>query len=454
MTGSDWKKALKNLKAEMEKENDQMLEDEFLTIEELVPIRKDALRRALRRILSEVDEFFREKRWEEILALIYPVEEKAPELVEASLELELRAKAAFALGHLMRFEEAIKELLICVKREPNTFRFHSSLAYTAYNSLYAGLNKEIFLRGKIKAERIKLAHHHFQRAQELRPDGITNFYRQGMLFKQIERKVDKSIPLFEKAIQNWERLDKEAKEKRVQERKNYVKSLYQISSALLESNRPGDALDYLNRCLSEDEESEYITLLHKYFALGKIYFSLNRFEETRKALEFALTGETNKPPDFVFELLARTHLALGNALEARKAIEQIPEKYRRPYFRWTEADVLCALKDYREARKVLLRCAERDKRSAHKAYIRLAKINYLLGNFTQSRDFAKAAGKFFNQTWGGHLDDALFWEALSCYRLGECGRAAELAELLKQENPRYPKLSLLLSKLNKPLLST
>ncbi len=448
MTSSDWKNALQKVKVVPVRE-EQITEDEFLSFEDMVPVKRDALQRTLRRTLSELEELIRENRWEDVLAIAYPLEEKLPEIVESGLDSEVRAKAAFALGQLMRFDDAIQELSLCVKREPDSFLFHSSLAYNAYNSLYAASNKEIFLRGRPRLERIALAHRHFKRAQELRPDGITNFYREGMLFKQIEKKTEKSIPLFEAAVRNWDGMDNEQKKKRTQERKNYCKALYQFASALLERGLPEKALQMLTKCLAEDEKTEHISLVYKYFALGKVHFQLNEFAKAKDALDFAATFKADRPIDFVYELLARTFLALDDAPGAADTINRVPEKKRRPYYRWTEADVLCALKDFQGARRVLLLSLERDKRSGHKALIRLARIEYLGEDFRKSMKYAKAAGEFFREAWGGFLDDAVFWQALNAYRLHDYEEAMELATDLKDRNPHYPKLAVLLTRLSR-----
>jgi len=189
-----------------------ILEDEFLTLESLVAFKNAAAERRLKQVLADIEEMTRENRWEDILAMITPVEDRLPELIGQGLDTRVREKLAFALGHLARFDEAIKELQICLGREPDNFHLHSSLAYTAYNSLYAAKNREIFLSGKIRSVRIHLAHTHFQAAQALRPDGVTNFYRQGMLYKQIEGKPALALPLFQKAVNNWDRLTEEEKQ--------------------------------------------------------------------------------------------------------------------------------------------------------------------------------------------------------------------------------------------------
>ena len=334
-----------------------------------------------------------------------------------------------------------------MKNEPDNFHIHSSLAYTAYNSIYAAKNREIFLSGKLKEDRIQLAHRHFQEAQRLRPDGITNFYRHGMLFGQIEGKTEKALPLFERAVINWDSLEPAEKEARHQEKKNFIKALYQYAGALLEKGRIKLSLECIKRCLSEDEKTNYISLCFKYYALGKINFYTGMYNQAKDALLFALQCDANRPEDFVCELLARTYLALSNPNRALEIVKKVPEKLRRPYFRWTESDVWIALKDIGNAKKVLTECIDKDARSKHKTLIRLAKINYMLGDFSASLKSAEEAGRFFSEKWGNVLDDALFWQAVNSYRLGDLASALNHALELKAINSRYPKLRLLLEKL-------
>lgn len=421
--------------------------DEFLDPGDLVSVGRQAAGRALRRVRAEVEELFGENNWEEVIALFHPVEEKLPELAVNGMEVGVRADVAFALGKVGRYDDAIHELKVCVERDPGKFRYHSSLAYTAYDSLYAALNREILLSGKVRAERIALAHRHFKEAQGLRPGGVTNFYREGMLFRRIEGKTAEALPCFERAVANWDSLDGEEKRARHQERKNFVKAVYQKASCLLEVGRGREALEAIQRCLEEDEESEHISLLYKYFALGKVQYHLNRFKEAKDALLFALRCRSQGPRDFVCELLARTYLGMDEPKKALEAIGKIQEKKRRSYVRWTEADAFCAIGDWWRAKAVLQACQERDARSKHRALIRLAKIAYLNGEFASACRHAEAADEFFRERWGNRLHDGLFWQALSWYRLGQPDKAEKLARELQEERPGYPKLDLLLERL-------
>ncbi len=421
--------------------------DEFLEPGDLVSVGRQAAGRALRRVRAEVEELFGENKWEEVIALFHPVEEKLPDLVEQGMEVGIRADVAFALGKVGRYDDAIQELEVCVGKEPGKFRYHSSLAYTAYDSLYAALNREILLSGKVRAERIALAHKHFKEAQELRPGGVTNFYREGMLYRRIEGKTAEALPCFDRAVANWDALEEGERKIRHQERKNFVKAVYQKASCLLELGRGREALQAIQRCLEEDEKSEHLSLLYKYFALGKVQYHLNRFKEAKDALLFALRCRSQGPRDFVWELLARTYLAMDEPKKALEAIGKIPEKKRRPYVRWTEADAFCAMGDWWRAKAVLQACQERDARSKHRALIRLARIAYLNKEFTSACRHAEAADEFFRERWGNRLYDGLFWQALAWYRLGRLEKAEKLAQELQEERPGYPKLDLLLERL-------
>ena len=423
-------------------------EDEFLCGNDLNGVLQAAAVRSRQNTLAEIQDLFREKKWKDMLAIFYPVTEKCPELSASKLDVPIREKLGFALGQLSRFDEAIAELEICVQRQPNNFYPVNSLAYTAYNSLYAAKNREIFLSGKPRADRIKLAHRYFQEAQKLRPDGVTNYYREGMLFKQIEDKPRKALPLFRRAVENWERLDADEQETRHQERKNYIKSLYQLASALLADDEAEKALKYIKSCLAEDETSNHLSLVYKYFALGKVLFTMNRFNKARDALLFAGQTPKNGPADFVQELLARTFLALGNPGKALSIISRIPEKRRRPYIAWTEADIRCQLQDYKGAVGILINSSEKDHRSRHKSLIRLAKIAYLYQDYPQTVQYAAQAAVFVEQTWGNLYGDGLFWQALGALRHGDIHKAREKVKELEKFQPGYPKLNLLMQKIS------
>ena len=423
-------------------------EDEFLRAADLVSVHRQAAGNRRRMVLVELSEIFRDRKWQQALDLFYPVEEKLPEVSDQKLDAAVREKLAFALGQLARYDDAIAQLKVCIDRDPDNFYPHSSLAYTAYNSLFASKNREIFLSGKARENRIALAHRHFKEAQRLRPDGVTNFYRQGMLWHKIENKPQKALPAFIRAVANWETLSEADKTARQQERKNYVKALYQKAGILVARGDCREATRALKRCLVEDEKSDYLSRLHKYFALGKVEYFANRLQEAKDALLFAEKCRNREPIDFVFELLARVYLGLNSPEKALAAIERVPEAHRRPYVRWTEAEALCALKRYDPARRVLEACIKRDRRSRHKGLIRLCRIEYLLGDYPAVMTHAGEADRFFREQWINPCADALFWLAAGALRAGDVHQARTAARELRDFQPGYPKLDRLLERID------
>lgn len=364
----------------------------------------------VRRLLFRIEELIQENKWEDILEICHPVAEKRPDLAAIGQDVALRSKAAFALSHLKRFNEAIAELQICVGLEPENFLYQSALAFNAYNSAWADKNREVRLSAPLRKQRIALAHAHFKKAQALRPDNVTVFYREGMLYKGIENKPPKALPLFLRAVRNWEEASEREKDARHQERKNYIKSLYQAAGIALDMGSAVKAGELMEKCIAADGRSGHVEPIFKYFGLGKIRFAMNRLPEAEDALKAALNHRRkNQPADFVFELMGRVLLGTGDADRALNAIFCVPERQRRPWVRWTEADILTALGRIDEARNALLSAAKRDRLSLHKTLLKLAGIELDAGRPDKAAAHARAADAFFRDKWGNPCAHAHFF---------------------------------------------
>lgn len=399
--------------------------------------------RRLKAIRAELSELKAQNRWEDVVLLYHPLEQKEPEIVRCGMDLELRAELAFALCQLQRFEDAITQYKKCLEQAPNDFRLHSGMGFTLYNSLLAAKQKKVLLTPQEKKERITKANFHFKRAQELRPDSVTAYYRHGMLYKEVTSDQKKAIPLLEKAKSNWEQLSTEDKQKRHQEFKNYVKAMYSLASCYLSQNMPKNALEILSKCIQEDSEKNYISPQFKSFLMGKILFHLGKLNDTLETLTIALSQAKEDELDFILELKARTHLALGEYEEGLKAIGAIPKHKKRHYVIWTEADILTAMGKREEAKLLLEKSAERDRRSKHKALIRLAKICFLQEEYENSVGYAEAAVKFHYETYGTPDSEGLFWIAAAYIRLGDLKNAEKYMKELSDFNPYYPRLEAL-----------
>ncbi|RQD77414.1 tetratricopeptide repeat protein [Desulfonatronospira sp. MSAO_Bac3] len=388
--------------------------------------------------------------WQKVVDLFYPLEEKEPELVAMGLDTPLRAELAFALSQAGRQEQSMAEYEKCVQDQPDNFYAVSGLAYVIYNLLYAAKNRERILPYKQKVQYTEKAHKYFVQAQKLRPDRVTNFYRQGMLYKNLQNMDRKAAPLFRTAVGNWEAYDENAREKRHQEYKNYIKSLYNLGSCLLKQGRPKEAMEHLNKCLEHDESRNYIRAEHKYFALGKVHFEMNSPEQAIKELEFAASFTDPVKGDYIHELWARVLLGMSRPMDALQVLCRIPDKFRRQFVRWTEGDCYLALQDYARARQVWNKALEKDRRSRHRALIRLARMEFKLSNFSQCLQHAMEANSFHLEAYGNPDPDGLFWAAASAIRLQDREKARQHLDELKSFRPDYP----MLGKLNQVFVQT
>ena len=123
----------------------------------------------------------------------------------------------------------------------------------------------------------------------------------------------------------------------------------------------------------------------------------------------------------------------------------MPEKQRRPYYRWTEADILCSAGRFKDAEKVLFSSSARDSRSKHKSLIRLVKINYFLKKYEPAMHHAEKAVAFFREKWGNDYFEGIFWQALCAFKSGHTTEAETLLAELERQCRYYPKLDRLSS---------
>lgn len=424
---------------------DRTMEQDFLDSLAQDQSQLEKLQAKLDSCLAEISLARSKNNWQEIIDLFHPIEDTQPELTALGLETPVRAEIAFALSHAGQPEESVAEYRKCVKAQPENFFFAAGLAYVLYNMVYSTKNRERILPPQQKAQYIEQAHKYFSKAQELRPEGVTNYYRQGMLYKNIQNMDLKAAPLFRKAIENWEAYDAKTREKRHQECKNYVKSLYNLASCLLKQKKAGQALKYLEKCIRLDEDKNYVKSEHKYFALGKVHFELGRFDEAHKDLEFAATNTDPRNGDYIYELWARVWLGKEKPMEALQVLSRIPEKFRRQFVRWTEGDCYAALQDYPKARQTWIKTLERDRRSRHRALIRLARLEFTMNNFDQCLKYADDSTKFHLDTYGSPDPDGLLWSAAACIRLNDKAGALERINNLKAFRPDFPMLGKLVA---------
>ncbi len=416
-------------------------EDDFLTLEAAAPWGSELLARQAGSLAEEAEELLSAARWEDMIALLYPLEEKVPELVAAGLHHDISIKAAFALDHLGRFEEALGLLGPLCGTGPENYLAHYNYAYVAYNALYNSKNRKILLHHSRKRELMQLAHRHFQICQGLRPEAVTPFYREGVLYQDIENNPGKAMICFGRAIANWESLTVEKQETRHQERPKYVRALYHLAGCCLSRGQAGRARTLYERVLREDEDRNFIAPIFKYYSLGKVLHELGKCEQALDYLETAakVAGRDNDT-DFVYERAARCALELGRPQQAAEYINRIPPQNKRHYVYWTEADVMSALGRRDQAKQILVRSAEKDRRSRHRALLGLARISYQQNEIIRALDYADRANKFCLETFGNEGREITFWQAACLYRLGRHDQALGKISELRAARWSHPHL--------------
>lgn len=403
------------------------------------------------RVVAEISELQAENRWADIVALFFPIEQKLPELVDAGLDAEIRTKVSFALCRDGRHEQAIQCLQPVVAKEPGNSLAHYSLAYTVVDFFFHARTQKKIVTPQRKTELVKLAHHHFGIALQLRPDSVTYCYRQAILFKEIETKPRQAVPLFRQAIANWQKLSAEEQQKYHQQRPKYIKSLYHLASCLLTIGQAGESLTLLQTMFQEDQTRNHMHPLFKHFAMGKVLHALSRFSESFQHLETAgHVAERGQATDFVWELAARNALSLGNQDKAMACIDKIEPHRRRPYVRWTEANILVAQGRSNEALLLLHRCAENDRRGKHVAYMQICRIALSKNDLQPALDAVRKAVRFCIDTYGNPSKEARFWEAVCLYRLGRNTEALPIVEELEQQRFQYPNFSRLTQLIRTP----
>jgi tetratricopeptide (TPR) repeat protein len=233
-----------------------------------------------------------------------------------------------------------------------------------------------------------------------------------------------------------------------------VKSLYHLASCLLEVGRASRSLQLLERVELEDRDRNFLHPLFRHFAFGKVLYGLGRDKEAIAHLETAgHVAEQHQPTDFVWELAARCALRLGQVEHAAGYIARVPANRRRPYVRWTEADVLAASGKVGEALKVLQQCGERDKRSRHVSLIRSSRLLLGLQHYEQALNAAVQAVRFCEETYGNPAKEAQFWQAACLHLLGKNREAQEIITALEAGHFQYPHFSRLASVVRAALTS-
>ncbi len=262
--------------------------DDFLTELARVPWTGEQLKRDFSRIMTEIKELEAENRWDDIISLVHPVEEKLPEFIQSGMAVEIRLKASFSLGRAARNNEAISCLAPVIKDEPENVMAHYNMAYTALDALFSAKTSRQPMPHREKKKFIETAQKHFSEACRLRPDSVTFFYRHGILIKEIKGQSKQAIALFENAIVNWEQKDAETRKKQHQQFPKYIKAMYHLASCLLENGSLTSSAALLEKVIDQDKKQNHMHPLFKHFAMGKVLHAMGKGKQAIEHIELAI----------------------------------------------------------------------------------------------------------------------------------------------------------------------
>lgn len=415
--------------------------DDFLVSQAASPWEHEVVKRDYDRLRLEIAELKSENRWEDILALLHPVAEKWPDLCDCGLDSELVRESGFVLCRLGRYAESMAVVKPLTAAEPDNALAWYNFGYAAYESLYANKRDRSPMPHVERRKLIETAHHAFGKCQNLKPDSVAFFYRDAMVYKDFEDKPRQAIPLFEKAVANYEKLTREERENQHQQRPKYIRAMYHLASCFLKCSQPASSKILLEKLISEDQNRDLMSPLFKHFAYAKTLHALGENKDALAHLETAAArASRNDNIDYVFELAGRCALISQQIERAGKYIERIPVNRRRPYICWTEADILAARGRYSQAVQILEKSAERDRRSRHKSMIRAARIFITMADYKKGMDAARQADMFCSNTYGNGSREAQFWLAACLYRLERYDEAENIVSELIRYNFSYPNL--------------
>ena len=365
-------------------------------------------------LLSQLHDLKSKNAWTHIVAVFHPLAEKHPGTAADSQAHRLLAEIAFAMSQLNRFKEAIEILGECLSRYPGHYLYLSAIAFNYYNALMFDKGRQISLGGKRK-HYFEKAESSLAEAQKAFPDGVVDYYRQGMLYHHIASARDrKAVQYFQKAIEKWEVMDAEAKQTRQKDHKNYIKALYYLAKSYVSLGEGNKALDAIENCMRADEDTNYEEPVHKFYLAGKAHMEIKNYEEAVKFLRVAANKRTRRPKDYIYESLARCLMYLRKYDAAIEWIEKTPPKYRKPYVTRLYGIILAKAGNTKKAEEQFAEALKRDRMGKHKTLFTWGLLHFEKKDFLKALDCFNRANSSRRKNFTGEYTDALFY-AGHCY---------------------------------------
>jgi tetratricopeptide (TPR) repeat protein len=376
------------------------------------PNRPDSVRLSFLR--RDLDRWRENDDWQKIVATLHPLAEKFPEYQE---DPDLLQEAAFALSQTGHFSEARKYYQKLKELQPDDFHPLANLAYVRYMEALEKKNTQLLRQAAEEYEKVLLKE----------PSYLIAHFRLGMIFTRL-RIYDAARDWFKRVISIYEEMDSEQEKKRLA-RKVYL-TYYNLARGEMEENDPEAAVAYLQK---GTESFPQLKEGYYFYQLGKAQLQLRNFEQSLKALQYAL--ELGYKKEFVFNLMAVAQRGLKNysaALEMNNralSLKQAAYLYLSrgmTYFRMDNLNA--ARKDFQAA----LRNARLEK---HKVLLAMGMLALEMNNPEKAREEFLKANSFKKEKWGGDYDDAMFQLGQLELRTGDRKKAEEYLARAEEARP-------------------
>ena len=294
----------------------------------------------LAKLLSDAEQLAKKYAWSEAADLCITAKELAPNNNKVLDQL------GWYLSRAKRYKEAIEVYTLLVKNEPKMAKWPYMLGYQYYDQ-----------------QKWKDAISWFEEALSRKENYIVVLYRKGYAHTQIDEN-DLAIQAFQRSIAIWQGLSDEEKD---HEKNNYSDSCFQLGKVFMSKGQTRNAEDCFKEAIRCDSNDAY-----KFYNYGKALIKNGKSRDAIEPLRIANKIEPKK--DFILLYLARALMNTGEFEEAKKSLDQIPERKRRDYI-WRAYGELYFSKNLPEHAITALNSALRMEKRNHNNYFLLGKVH-------------------------------------------------------------------------------
>ena len=302
----------------------------------------------------------------------------------------------FALGQLGEVDRAIRLAEAVWQIEPS-HRRASSLAYLTYSALFMLAVPR--RRPQPRADR-EAYRQGFRRwiAEALMFDegSIKDLYRLGVFEAQLESAHDKvALRAFRRAIDAYQSLDPEERERRHDLRSYFVRALYAGARSALRLGETKLARGMAFGCIREDERRDQVAPIFKLGLAAKVCLQTGELDHAERAARKALDAKGPPRRDHLFGLLANVARQRGDLDAAVAWIEGKVRPEQRSAAMWRQLGDLRLVRGELDLAEAAFRTSlGRDRAGRHLTLVRIARLERSRGKLDRAAQACREALSF------------------------------------------------------------